>query len=153
MVNYKFGKIYKLIDNTNGNVYVGSTAETTLARRLSGHRGKCKAFYMKGQGNYVKSFDIINNNDYKIILIEEYPCESKDQLLQREQQWMDKIDCINQVRANGHDRKKCVKKYDDKNKAKSKEYQRKVMKWKYTWGGDINSHNNNLLKIKLSFFD
>jgi hypothetical protein len=37
MPNYQLGKIYKIVDNTNNNIYVGSTCEPTLARRLSGH--------------------------------------------------------------------------------------------------------------------
>ena len=37
MPNYQLGKIYKIVDNTNNNIYVGSTCEPTLARRLSSH--------------------------------------------------------------------------------------------------------------------
>ena len=37
MVNYQLGKIYKIVDNTNNNIYIGSTCEPTLARRLSNH--------------------------------------------------------------------------------------------------------------------
>lgn len=42
MVNYAQGKVYKLTDNTNGNVYISSTAERTLARRLSTHESCCE---------------------------------------------------------------------------------------------------------------
>ena len=39
MVNdYSKGKIYKIECNITGEVYIGSTTEPTLARRLSGHR-------------------------------------------------------------------------------------------------------------------
>ena len=38
MVNYQLGKIYKIVDNTNGNIYIGSTCEPTLARRLAKQR-------------------------------------------------------------------------------------------------------------------
>jgi Uri superfamily endonuclease len=36
MNKYNNGKIYKIIDNTNGNVYYGSTVQT-LGERLSRH--------------------------------------------------------------------------------------------------------------------
>lgn len=38
MVNYSFAKVYKIVDNTNGNIYVGSTCEPTLARKLAGRQ-------------------------------------------------------------------------------------------------------------------
>jgi hypothetical protein len=41
------------------------------------------------------SFDIIKNEDFKIILIEDFPCETKDQLRAREQYWIDNTECIN----------------------------------------------------------
>ena len=98
MVKYENGKIYKLIDNTNGSVYVGSTAEPTLARRLAKHVSTYRS-WLKDVHNYGSAFEILHNEDYKIILIEEYPCSSKDQLLQREQYWMDNMKCINKKNA------------------------------------------------------
>ena len=37
MPNFQLGKIYKIVDNTNDDVYVGSTCEPSLAKRLYGH--------------------------------------------------------------------------------------------------------------------
>ena len=48
MVNYQDGKIYKIVDNTNNNVYIGSTCEPTLARRLAKHVGHYK-FWKNGK--------------------------------------------------------------------------------------------------------
>jgi hypothetical protein len=100
MVNYQNGKIYKIEDNTNGNVYIGSTCEKTLARRLAGHVGQYK-LYLKGKCYYVSSFDIIKNNDYKIVLIEKYQCESKDELFARERHYTNLMGCVNQVKNQG----------------------------------------------------
>jgi hypothetical protein len=36
-INYQLGKVYKIVDNTNGQCYVGSTCEPILARRLASH--------------------------------------------------------------------------------------------------------------------
>ena len=95
MVNYQNGKIYKIIDNTNNNFYVGSTCEK-LCRRLQKHKASYKCYLNPNvKQGFMRSFNIIKNGDFKIILIEEYPCESKEQLLAREQYFIDKIDCIN----------------------------------------------------------
>ncbi|RZJ99361.1 MAG: hypothetical protein EOO43_26640 [Flavobacterium sp.] len=66
MVNYADGKIYKIIDNTNGNIYIGSTAEPTLARRLAKHKSDYKR-YLEGKSRYVtSSFGILDNEDYSL---------------------------------------------------------------------------------------
>jgi hypothetical protein len=79
MVNYQLGKIYKIIDNTNNNVYIGSTCEPTLAKRLTKHVASYK-HYLKGKSNYVTAYDILENDDYDIILLQKFSCESRDQL-------------------------------------------------------------------------
>ncbi|RZK14124.1 MAG: hypothetical protein EOO43_16805 [Flavobacterium sp.] len=94
MVNYADGKIYKIIDNTNGNIYIGSTAEPTLARRLAKHRSNYNR-YLNGQCHYVTSYDILENGDYSIILIEKYSCDSKDQLKARERFHIEGNKCVN----------------------------------------------------------
>ena len=93
MPDYQLGKIYKIVDNTNNNVYIGSTCKT-LKQRLSGHVSDYKR-YLKGKYCYVTSFDIFKNDDYEILLVESFPCDYKDELLARERYWTNKIDCIN----------------------------------------------------------
>ena len=41
MTDYSKGKIYKIIDNTNGKIYIGSTVQT-LQGRLLGHKTEYK---------------------------------------------------------------------------------------------------------------
>ena len=38
MPDYSLGKVYKIVDNTNQDVYIGSTCQPTLAQRLSQHK-------------------------------------------------------------------------------------------------------------------
>ena len=123
MPNYLNGKVYKIVDNTNGNVYIGSTAEPTLARRLAGHVRTYKHWVRTGKGN-TKSFDIIKNGDYRIVLLETCPCSNKDELTQREQHHMDHNECINQKRAylTAEQREEYFKQYGIDNKDKRKEY-------------------------------
>jgi len=99
MVNYNQGKIYKIIDNTNGNSYIGSTCKDILAERLIEHKSKYKLYTEKGIGDKISVFDILKNNDYKIILIQDFPCKTKDQLRAKEQYWIDKVESVNKHRA------------------------------------------------------
>ena len=77
MVNYKNGKIYKILDLTNDNFYIGSTTKQYLSQRLEKHRTNYN-YYLEGKTNYVSSFEIITNENYKIYLLENAPCASKD---------------------------------------------------------------------------
>ena len=118
MLNYQLGKIYKIECNVTGKVYIGSTCEPTLARRLTKHVGNYRC-YLKGTYLYVSSFDILQNEDYDIVLIESYPCNSKDELHARERYWTNNIDCINKIKGQGMlnelGRKEYQKQYREKN--------------------------------------
>jgi hypothetical protein len=100
MPDYQLGKIYKIECNVTGKVYIGSTCEPILARRLAGHVGHYKR-YLKGTYQYVSSFDILQNEDYHIVLLEKYPCDTKDELLARERHWCNELECINQRKNQG----------------------------------------------------
>ena len=121
MVNYAFGKIYKLVDNTTDKIYIGSTCESTLARRLAGHVGDYKRF-MNGKFRNVTSFEIIKNCNYDIILLELCPCESKDLLHQRERYYIETLECVNKVIVG---RTRTNKEYYDDNKELISEKQKK----------------------------
>ena len=98
MVNYKQGKIYKIECNVTGLIYIGSTCKKTLAQRMTNHRSKYKK-YLNGKSNYYSSFIVMENGDYDIILIEDFPCNSKDQLFARERYHTNKTECVN-IRKN-----------------------------------------------------
>ena len=119
MPDYQQGKIYKIECNVTGKVYIGSTCEPILARRLAQHVGNYKC-YLNGKSNYVSSFDILQNEDYDIVLIESYPCNSKDELHARERYYTNNIDCINKIKDQGIynelGRKGYDKQYREKNK-------------------------------------
>ena len=100
MPNYQQAKIYKIECNISGKIYVGSTCEPTLARRLAGHVGDYKK-YLNGNHNYVSSFDIIKNGNYDIVLIESFTCNSKDELYAKERYWTNKLDCVNRYKNQG----------------------------------------------------
>lgn len=96
MPEYKNGKIYKLVCNITGLIYIGSTT-VSLSTRKAGHSQSYKRF-IEGKGkNHGSSTEIIKGGNYSIILIEEYPCETKEQLLYRERYYIDTIQCVNIV--------------------------------------------------------
>ena len=96
-INYQLGKIYKLECNITGLIYIGSTCEKTLARRLTNHVRNFKK-HLNGKYGFVTSFKILENEDYVITLLEKYPCDSKDELLARERYWTNEIDCVNKCK-------------------------------------------------------
>jgi hypothetical protein len=97
MPDYSKGKIYKLVCNVTRLCYIGSTT-CTLNHRKSNHSRDFTRFN-KGKCNYVTSFDIIKGGYYKIELIEDFPCTSKAELLDRENYYINSIDCVNKLNA------------------------------------------------------
>ncbi len=162
MNKYTNGKIYKLIDNTNNNIYIGSTIQT-LKRRLECHMLMDCA-----------SKEIIKNGNYKIELIEDYPCNNDEELRKQEQYYIDNNKCINIKNAytdtkeykkeyykeynkkyyidNYEKEKKRISKYQLNNKDKRNTRQIDYMKFKNSWGGD-KRYNNNLLEIDINIFN
>jgi len=120
---YTKGKIYKIVCDTTGLTYIGSTIQG-LSSRISGHRADYKSYLNKKRTNYVTSFDILKNNNYKIILIENFPCNSKEELEREERKYIETMDCINKVIPTRTD-----KEYKENNKERikirDKEYKQK----------------------------
>ena len=95
MVNYSNGKIYKIVCNITGLIYIGSTCKK-LCQRISQHRTAYKR-YLKDNKHYITSFKIIEGGNYEIILIETFPCENKEELHKRERYFIDTLECANKV--------------------------------------------------------
>ena len=131
MVNYSNGKIYKILDFSNNNFYVGSTTQERLCSRLAEHVGDLKCYMRGTKQKYCASMEIIINENYKIFLLETYPCNSKDELNMKEQEHMDKLRCDKMVnKRNAYISKEYLieyhKKYNEEHKEhlkeKAKEY-------------------------------
>jgi len=85
MVNYANSKIYKLVGG--GLTYIGSTTRP-LSERFYEHKRKTSC----------SSRVVLDKPDACIVLIENYKCEDKEQLLARERHWIDTVDCVNLYR-------------------------------------------------------
>ena len=83
-MDYKYGKIYKIISDLTDKIYIGSTC-STLVKRYSQH----KINYTSINYHYVSVWDLFDIGETDIILIEDYPCERKDQLHARERYYIE----------------------------------------------------------------
>lgn len=103
MVDYGKGKIYKIVVNNTEDEYrpyIGSTTKAYLSQRFVEHRKDYKR-YKDGKRNSVSSFILFDKygiENCEIILIENYPCNSKDELMARERHWYDNIENCNKCK-------------------------------------------------------
>ena len=97
-------------------IYIGSTCEPTLSRRLANHICDYKK-YLEGKKANITSFQIFDNNNYDIILIENYPCERKDELHARERYYIESLKCVNKQFPG-----RTQKEYREVNKEDKKQY-------------------------------
>ncbi len=80
--DFNKGKIYKITNDYNDEVYVGSTCDT-LNWRFINHKEKSKLDTKKNIPIY-KLMNEIGFDRFRIELIEEYTCQDKYQLTQKE---------------------------------------------------------------------
>jgi len=85
MPDYQKGKIYKILCNITGLTYYGSTTQA-LSVRMGGHRKNL---------NNCSSKQIILSGDYDYSLVEDCPCENKEQLHRRERYYIENNECVN----------------------------------------------------------
>jgi hypothetical protein len=126
MTDYKNGKIYRLVCNTTGKQYIGSTTQS-LSQRLGGHKAVYKHF-IDGKTIYqVSSFSILCENNFEMILIEEFPCENKNQLERRERYYIEITKCVNKIKPaqTKEEQKKHVQKYIQEHKEHKEKYYQK----------------------------
>ena len=95
MPNYQNGKIYKIVNDENDKIYFGSTTLKYLSTRLVKHRCEFKAFKEGKRTKFCSVNEVLKYKNYKIILIENYPCNSKDELISRERYYIEKYPCVN----------------------------------------------------------
>ena len=120
MDKYQNGKIYKIVDTSFTKCYIGSTCES-LSQRMARHRRHYK-LYLKHPEKSMTSFylfDEVGIENCKIYLIENYPCNSKEELRRREGFHIQSNECVNRCVA-GRTAKEYKEYYNPKNKEKIK---------------------------------
>ena len=94
MPDYQKGKIYRLVSPSKNLVYYGSTTQT-LSQRLAQHIKENKAYNNKINTRYCCSYLVLDCEDYKIELVEEYPCNNRQQLCKKEGEYQKNNECVN----------------------------------------------------------
>ena len=94
---YQNGKIYKIVSDLTDMIYIGSTVQP-LYKRHHEHISKYNDF-LNNKYHYVSSYDLVKLGATKIELIEDYPCERKEQLNAREGYYIKlyKDTCVNRI--------------------------------------------------------
>jgi len=135
---YANGKIYQILNTETDDVYVGSTC-MDLHDRMKYH---ITAQSVKRARKLYKLMKMIGSELFCIVLIENYPCETKDELRRREGHYIRSIGTLNMCIAGRtkqewkEENKEHIsqqgKEYREKAKANIQEYQRseKVKEWK-----------------------
>ena len=134
MVNYNNGKIYKIESHLGDKIYIGSTTKEYLSQRMDAHRRDYKR-WKNGKftlTNSFKLFDEYGVENCQIVLLESYPCNSKDELTAKEAYYIKTNECVNKIvpqrtsKEYKEDNKERIKKnqkeYQELNKDKLKIY-------------------------------
>ena len=160
MVNYQNGKIYKIESNSGGLIYYGSTTKQYLSQRMDIHRSQYKR-WLNGKCNLITSIKLFEEygiENCKIVLVEAYPCNSKDELRAKEAHYIRNFECVNKnipdrtYKEYYADNKNKIaerkKKYYADNKDKIKEYQQnnknKIAEYQQNNKNKINEHRRNI---------
>ena len=158
-MDLKKGLIYKLTDNTNGNVYIGSTQQT-LSTRISIHKAQYRQ-YLLNKTNHLTAFEIIKNNNFTAEILEELEFNDRKQLNQLEGHYQ-KItqNCINHniagrtskqyIKDNWETFKVILNKSYHKNIVKRREYQIKYYQSKKDERQEYQRDYYNRTKLQLS---
>ena len=120
MPDYKNGKIYAIRSHQTEQIYIGSTTQS-LSIRFAEHKRDIKNRVGKRQP--CSSKEILQYPDAYIELIEEYPCDNKEQLNKKEGEHIRSNNCVNKYIAGQTD-----KEYRDINREKMIEYQKEYYK-------------------------
>ena len=97
MVNYNNGKIYKIENNVDNMIYIGSTTKQYLSQRMVSHRTAFKR-WKRGEKSKVMAFEMFDKHgieNCKIVLLELVNCNTNDELLAREAFYIKSLVCVN----------------------------------------------------------
>jgi hypothetical protein len=84
MAKYLNGKIYMITTQHNCKIYIGSTIQT-LEERLKDHKTRYNLWKTDNtRQTFLSSFELLDFDDYKIELIENFPCDTEQELYKRE---------------------------------------------------------------------
>ena len=133
--DFSLGKIYKIISNNPDitEVYYGSTCQRLLSSRMASHRA-CYKRWLAGKSGWCATYDLFEKygvEQFHIELIEDFPCENREQLHTQENIYIRGNECVNKHSAirTLEEKKEYMKQYSKQysidNKEKLKQYDKK----------------------------
>ncbi len=99
-MDYQNTKIYKIESHMGSKIYIGSTTKERLSQRMANHRKDFKRWKDGLFHHNITSFRLFEEygvENCNIVLLELYPCNSKDEQSAREAHWIKTLDCVNKV--------------------------------------------------------
>eukprot|EP00438_Fugacium_kawagutii_P018336 Skav212485 [mRNA] locus=scaffold385:584863:585342:- [translate_table: standard] len=119
MLDYSKAKIYQVLNDVDDDVYIGATCQS-LSMRMAGHR---RTKNLTGKNKNMKLYQKmreLGEEHFYIELVEETPCENKEQLRAIEGEYIRSIGTLNHNVAG-----RTMKQYTEDNKEKKAEYDKK----------------------------
>ena len=162
MNRYENGKIYKIVDVGFNKCYIGSTCEK-LCKRMERHRKDYKDYCEGKKRTYPSSvlmFAEYGIENCKILLETEYPCNSKEELVKKEGEYILKTECVNkniagrdkiqyyvdnkeQFLQKAKDYYRNNKEYcDERNKQYYENHKEEIQEYKHKWYEESKEYHN-----------
>ena len=155
MPDYSNGKVYKIVCDTTKNTYIGSTT-LRLCQRLAQHKKDLIA-YSQNKKRYSTSYEILENGNYQIVLLENVNCDNREELLQRERFYIENMECVNRcIPIRDKVEKKEIHKisnqqYEEKNKESIKERKQNYYQTKKEYIQErCKNYRNTKEKVKIN---
>lgn len=103
MVDYSKSKIFKIVDNVSYKQVVLCSTKKYISSVYSSYLMQYEKYKNKSLNKNIKDelkevFLILKNKNCSCVLIENYPCNSVDELKARKRTWIDSLDCINNIK-------------------------------------------------------
>ena len=118
-MDYKNGKIYKILNTVNDECYIGSTCQK-LSQRLAKHRSVMNSRNKKNRRLY-EAMREIGADKFYIELVKECPCENVEQLRAMEGEYIRTMGTLNHEIA-GRDKQQWYEDNKEKVKEQTKTY-------------------------------
>jgi len=162
MTDFNNGKVYSIRSHQTQQIYIGSTTQQ-LCKRLYEHRQKYRRYKKTGKCQILySSFEILQYDDHYIELIEECPCDTRQQLHRREGQIIRANECVNKLIAGRtpkeyyeenkdrllEDKKQYYENNKDELNAKNKQYYEKNKDKIAVRMKEYNKNNKDRLNVK-----
>jgi hypothetical protein len=118
-MDYKNGRIYKILNYIDDDIYVGSTCQP-LSKRMAKHRSSINSTTKGHRALYAKMREL-GVEQFYIELIEECPCDNKEQLHKREGELIREFGTLNHV-ISGRSTKEWLQDNHEHCKERNKQY-------------------------------